>query len=75
MKYDMKRAVFLPGTMPMFPVTRTKWPFKEMNVGDEVVFTDNIDKSRVMAHTYGASAGKKFVTRRNGGSLHVYRVA
>lgn len=50
-----------------------EWPFKDMAVG-EVVTLELSNEARRYAHNYGASVGKKFVTRSNGGVLAVKRV-
>jgi hypothetical protein len=75
MEYEMKRGAFLPGTLPVLLNERKSWPFKTMNIGDEVVITKDVAKARAAAHTYSAGTDKKFVTRKSGSDLHVYRIA
>jgi hypothetical protein len=63
--------------MPGVRLSRGKWPFKDLNVGDMVKFKigdPSFPNPQRYAHTYGIKSGMKFSTRTVGQELHVYRV-
>lgn len=56
---------------------RREWPFKNMNVGDSVLF-DDIKialRAQVVCHLYGRQSDKKFATRKEGTGIRVWRIA
>lgn len=50
---------------------RESHPFKNMDVGDIVIVKLSLQS---YVHAYGSNCGKKFVTRKVDGKLHVKRV-
>lgn len=50
---------------------RASHPLKFMSVGDTVVVEVSLQS---YVHAYGSNCGKKFVTRKIDGKLHVKRV-
>ena len=53
--------------------TKFTWPFKNMKVGDVVVFTGEQTKlAAINAHTYGRYLGFKFKTRTDRKTRDVY---
>lgn len=73
---EIIRNAFMPGTLPSSK-RESKWPFKNMNVGDMLkVPAEDCERARAYAHSYARSAKKHFATRRmDNGELHVYRIA
>ncbi len=56
----------------------SKWPFKNMKVGDIEVFSgENKTMAATTAHAYGRQLGMKFKTRkdRETGDIYVKRIA
>ena len=58
-------------------VARMSWPFKDMEVGDSVLFEDPLiaKKAQTHCHVHGAQSGRKFATRKEGNGIRVWRVA
>ena len=56
---------------------RVSWPWKDMAVGDSVLFDDpDISlKAQVRCHAYGSVFGAKFKTRKEGDGIRVWRIA
>ncbi len=57
---------------------RLSWPFKDMAVGDVVVFSDERKSMAAStAHGYGRSCGMKFKTRKDPetGDVYIKRMA
>lgn len=50
---------------------RESHPFKKMDIGDIVTVNSSLQS---YVHAYGSNCGKKFVTRKSDGKLHVKRV-
>ena len=61
---------------PMQAINRTRWPWKEMDVGDMVAVTDPLkfNSCNVTLSQHAKAYGKKFTTRQINGVLHVWRV-
>lgn len=59
------------------PVPRRSWPFKDMEVGDSVLFKDSemSNKAKSYAHVYGLHSQKKFSARKEGNGVRIWRVA
>lgn len=57
--------------------TVINWPWKDMKVGEHVVIGDYdlIPKARGAAYSYARVTKKKFVIRKRGSDLVVWRVA
>jgi hypothetical protein len=54
---------------------RITWPFKDMDVTDEVIIPDSIaGKGQRAAHAYGRATGKRFTTIMTTDGLLVSRV-
>lgn len=55
---------------------QAKWPFRDMGVGDSVLFDDPLlaAKAQVRCHVYGAKVNKKFATRKEGAGIRVWRI-
>ncbi|MGL5397943.1 MAG: hypothetical protein ACRDBQ_22135 [Shewanella sp.] len=55
---------------------KMKYPFKEMEVGDSIFFTESVMKSaRSYSHSFGLRYGVKFTTRLVHGGMRIWRVA
>lgn len=64
--------------MPDFKKLKS-WPFKDMEVGDVVSFTENIESARMAAYSYASSSNPrikiKTMLTRNPSVLRVKRIA
>lgn len=65
----IEKGIPLPPTAGRTP----KHPFARMDLFDSVLLTENAEKLRGYAHTYGQKSGKKFTTRREAGGVRVWR--
>ena len=56
---------------------RISWPWKDMDVGDSVLFDDDLmgKKAQTNCHVYGKLSGKKFSSRMTNEGMRIWRVA
>jgi hypothetical protein len=54
---------------------RVSWPWKNMDVGDSVLFEGSFaHRAQVNCHVYGRQSGKKFSSRKEGDGMRVWRI-
>lgn len=56
---------------------RISWPWKDMDIGDSVLFEDDAiaSKAQTNCHVYGHQSGKKFASRKVDGGVRIWRIA
>jgi hypothetical protein len=58
-------------------IERMSWPWKDMDIGDSVLFEEKSLARRAQnnCHVYARNSGKKYMTRKEGDGIRVWRVA
>jgi hypothetical protein len=74
LKFKMTKAT--ETTVTPLPKDRIAWPFKNMELGDEVLIEDHgvTHKAQAYVHTYAAKTGRRFTTVSTDMGLVVVRV-
>lgn len=73
MDFKIEKGVPVP---PLRVERISKYPFKEMEIGDSFEVNEKIEFSRVRnsLSTYSARSGRKFVTRKTENGGRIWRV-
>lgn len=71
MEYKIEKGV------PM-PKLRNKYPFRQMEVGDSVYIPNShaaASKSSYAAYDFQKRTGRKFISRKEGDGIRIWRIA
>lgn len=72
--FKIEKAVEIPGSAGGTGGPN-KYPFPSMEVGDSFfVPGDQASKARPAAHTWGRVHGRKFMTRKEGDGVRIWRI-